>query len=128
MLLVDAPKDWTDKDKARKSFNDANNDNVGARSRNAALYFPRLLQPNPLRDNQMEVFAACGTVAGIFARTDTQRGVWKAPAGLDATNVGSPGLSVALTDDENGELNPLGINCLQAFRAAGRVVWGARAR
>jgi uncharacterized protein len=126
MLLVDAPKDWTDKDKARTKFNDANNDNVGARSRNAALYFPRLLQPNPLRDNQMEVFAACGSVAGIFARTDTQRGVWKAPAGLDATIVGAPSLSVALTDDENGELNPLGINCLRAFQAAGRVVWGAR--
>jgi phage tail sheath protein FI len=52
--------------------------------------------------------------------------VWKAPAGLDATLVGVPQLSVPLTDDENGELNPLGINCLRAFPAAGRVVWGSR--
>lgn len=126
MLLVDAPLDWTTKDKAKTKFNDANNDNVGTRSRNAALYFPRLLQPNPLRDNQMQVFAPCGAVAGIYARTDGQRGVWKAPAGLDATLVGVPSLSVPLTDDENGELNPLGINCLRAFQAAGRVVWGAR--
>ncbi|HXI23149.1 MAG TPA: hypothetical protein VNG71_04675, partial [Pyrinomonadaceae bacterium] len=45
MLIVDAPLDWTSKDKARDKFNDANNDNVGTRSKNAALYFPRLLQP-----------------------------------------------------------------------------------
>jgi uncharacterized protein len=62
----------------------------------------------------------------VMARTDAQRGVWKAPAGLDATLVGVPSLSVALTDAENGELNPLGINCLRAFPSAGRVVWGAR--
>lgn len=126
MLLVDAPKDWTSKTTARTKFTDANNDAVGTRSRNAALFFPRLLQPNPLRDGQPEVFAASGAVAGIFARTDATRGVWKAPAGLDATLVGVPSLSVALTDAENGELNPLGINCLRAFPAAGRVVWGAR--
>ena len=126
MLLVDPPSDWTTKDKARDEFNDADNDNVGTRSRNAALYFPRLKQPNPLHDNQMEIFAPCGAVAGVFARTDAQRGVWKAPAGLDASLVGVPSLSVALTDNENGELNPLGVNCLRAFQAAGRVVWGAR--
>jgi len=125
MLLVDAPKDWTSKDTAKTKFNDITNDNVGTRSRNAALYFPRLQEPNPLRDNQMETFAACGAVAGIYASTDTNRGVWKAPAGLAAT-LGAPALSVVLTDAENGELNPLGINCLRAFRATGRVVWGAR--
>jgi phage tail sheath protein FI len=61
-----------------------------------------------------------------MARTDAQHGVWKAPAGLDATLVGAPALATPLTDAENGELNPLGINCLRAFPAAGRVVWGAR--
>ena len=126
MLLVDAPKDWTDKDAAKRQFNDTTNDNVGTRSRNAALYFPRLKKANPLRDNQIETFAACGAVAGIYASTDTSRGVWKAPAGLAATLNGVAALSVALTDAENGELNPLGINCLRAFPAAGRVVWGAR--
>jgi Bacteriophage tail sheath protein len=125
MLLVDSPKNWTDKKKAHDGFVDPN-DNVGTRSRNAALYFPRLLQPNPLHDNQMEVFAACGAVAGTWARTDTNRGVWKAPAGLDASLVGVPSFSVQLTDPENGELNPLGINCLRSFPVYGRVVWGAR--
>jgi hypothetical protein len=126
MLLVDAPKDWKTKETAKSRFNDANNDHVGTRSRNAALFFPRLSQPNPLRDNQRETFAASGAVAGVFARTDAQRGVWKAPAGLSATLVGVPSLSIALTDAENGEINPLGINCLRAFPAGGRVVWGAR--
>jgi hypothetical protein len=126
MLLVDAPKDWGTKDVAKTKFTDAADDHVGTASRNAALFFPRLSQPNPLRNDQRETFAATGAIAGVFARTDTQRGVWKAPAGLDATLVGAPALSVALTDAENGELNPLGINCLRAFPAVGRVVWGSR--
>ena len=125
MLLVDPPASWNEKAKAKDGFTDPN-DQVGTRSRNAALFFPRFNQPNPLRDNQVEEFVPCGAVAGIFARTDTQRGVWKAPAGLDAALVGVPQLSVPLTDEENGELNPLGINCLRAFPAAGRVVWGSR--
>ena len=125
MLLVDAPKNWKDKATAKGKFIDTN-DNVGTRSRNAALFFPRLKQQNPLRDNQIEEFVPCGVVAGIFARTDAQRGVWKAPAGLDATLVGVPQLKVNLTDLENGELNPLGINCLRSFPVYGRVVWGAR--
>lgn len=126
MLIVDAPKNWNDKATAVTKFKDPNEDHVGTRSKNAALFFPRLRQPNPLHDDQMESFAACGAVAGIFARTDTQRGVWKAPAGLEATLVGVPQLSLPLTDAENGELNPLGVNCLRAMPAAGRVVWGAR--
>jgi phage tail sheath protein FI len=65
-------------------------------------------------------------VAGLFARTDANRGVWKAPAGLDATLNGVPELEVSLTDPENGELNPLGLNCLRVKPGAGRVVWGAR--
>jgi phage tail sheath protein FI len=126
MLIVDPPSSWTDKTKAKNQFTDPNNDYVGTRSKNAAIFFPRLKQPNPLRDNQVETFVPCGVIAGIFARTDAQRGVWKAPAGLDATLIGVPQLSVPLTDAENGELNPLGINCLRSFPVAGRVVWGAR--
>jgi phage tail sheath protein FI len=126
ILLVDPPSDWKSKTTAKQKFSDANTDFVGTRSHNAALFFPRLKQPNPKRGNQVEEFVPSGAVAGIFARTDTQRGVWKAPAGLDATLSGVPQLSVPLTDDENGELNPLGINCLRAFPVAGRVVWGSR--
>jgi phage tail sheath protein FI len=126
MLIVDPPDSWTTKKAAKDQFTDPNVDFVGTRSNYAAIFFPRLKQPNPLRDNQVEEFAPCGAVAGIFARTDAQRGVWKAPAGQDASLVAVPQLSVPLTDDENGELNPLGINCLRAFPVIGRVVWGAR--
>jgi phage tail sheath protein FI len=122
MLLVDSPSEWVSKDSAINGILAG----VGTTGKNAALFFPRLIQPNSLRDNQMEEFAPCGAVAGVFARTDTQRGIWKAPAGLDAALVGVPQLSVSLTDAENGELNPLGINCLRAMPASGRVVWGSR--
>ena len=121
-LLVDPPPAWDSKDDAKSGLAT----DITTRSNHAALFFPLLKQPNPLRDNQMEDVAPCGAVAGIFSRTDTQRGVWKAPAGLEATLVGVPQLSVPLTNEENGELNPLGINCLRTLPAAGRVVWGAR--
>ena len=52
--------------------------------------------------------------------------MWKAPAGLDAGFVGVAALTVTLTDGENGQLNPRGINCLRSFPTFGRVVWGAR--
>lgn len=126
MLLVDPPSTWTTKKTAKDQFTDATTDFVGTRSNYAAIFFPRIRESNPLHDNQVEDFAPCGAVAGVFARTDAQRGVWKAPAGQDATLIGVPQLSVSLTDDENGELNPLGINCLRAFPVIGRVVWGAR--
>lgn len=126
MLMVDAPADWNSKDAAKGNGTTTGIAGLGTNTKNGAVFFPRLQQPNPLRDNQVETFAPCGAVAGVFARTDTQRGVWKAPAGLEATLVGVPQLSVPLTDAENGELNPLGINCLRAMPAAGRVVWGSR--
>jgi phage tail sheath protein FI len=93
---------------------------------NAAVYFPRLIQQNPLRENQLEEFAACGAVAGVIARTDITHGVWKAPAGNEAYLTGVTQLSIKLTNEENAELNPLGINCLRTFPAHGHVIWGAR--
>ncbi len=62
----------------------------------------------------------------MIARIDASRGVWKAPAGQEATLVGARELTVRLTDGQNGILNPRGVNCLRTFAAAGRVVWGAR--
>jgi phage tail sheath protein FI len=99
---------------------------MSARSENAALFFPALLAADPLREGQIGEFAPCGAVAGVMARTDATRGVWKAPAGIEATLNGVSALSVKLTDGENGQLNPLGVNCLRSFPVIGRVVWGAR--
>ncbi|MDW7725682.1 MAG: phage tail sheath subtilisin-like domain-containing protein [Candidatus Methanoperedens sp.] len=126
MLVIDSPGGWNSKDTARGDGSTSGIAAIGTNSKNACVFFPRLRQPNPKREYQVEDFASCGAVAGIFSRTDSQRGVWKAPAGLDATMVGVPQLSVSLTDAENGELNPLGINCLRTMPAVGRVVWGSR--
>jgi hypothetical protein len=122
MAILDSPVDWTTPKDAVDNVDDFGS------SKNAALFFPRIKRPDPFHAGQLAAFAPCGAVAGIFARTDTQRGVWKAPAGLDATSVGAPELSVPLTNAEVGLLNPLGINCLRAMPGVGRVVWGARTR
>ncbi|WP_033290356.1 phage tail sheath family protein [Amycolatopsis jejuensis] len=95
-------------------------------ARNAALYFPRVKQPDPHQENAVREFPPCGVIAGTWARTDVQRGVWKAPAGTEATLNGVSALSVQLTDRQNGVLNPLGVNCLRGLPSVGNVVWGAR--
>lgn len=121
MLIVDAPSSWKTRGNAVSGIAVFN-----LSDENAAIYFPRLRISDPLRENRLEEFAPCGAVAGVFARTDAQRGVWKAPAGLDATLTGVRGLSCKLTDGEHGQLNPLGVNCVRSFPVVGHVVWGAR--
>ena len=122
MAILDPPADW--------DVSDAVDDqgDVAPNERNAALYFPRIRQPDPLRPGQIGTFAPSGAVAGIIARTDATRGVWKAPAGLDASIGGVTELSVPLTDPQIGDLNVLGVNCLRKAPAAGHVIWGARTR
>src|SRR5690606_17472540 len=80
---------------------------------------------DPLNENRPREVAASGTVAGVYARTDATRGVWKAPAGTEASLRGAS-LAVNLSDGQNGQLNPRGINAFRAFPVYGRVVWGAR--
>jgi uncharacterized protein len=121
-LIVDPPPD-TGADDIGEWVTDRG---LTALGRNGAVYFPRVRRPDPLRDGAIGTFVPSGAVAGIMARTDGARGVWKAPAGIEAGIVGASGLSVQLTDDENGELNPVGINCLRTFAVIGSVVWGAR--
>lgn len=107
-------------------LNGPNTSILGADATNAALYFPWVQAPDPLAGNRLDYFPPCGFVAGIYAKTDVARGVWKAPAGIDAGLTGAGGLKNILTDLENGDLNILGINCLRQFRTFGNVVWGAR--
>jgi phage tail sheath protein FI len=121
MLIVDPPLAWTSTQAAMDAAQQNMAGALGTTSANAMVYFPRLLRPNFL-----DKFVPCGAIAGVIARTDAQRGVWKAPAGLEATLNGISQLSVPLTDAENGILNPLAINCLRVMAATGPVVWGAR--
>ena len=128
LLLVDAPQSW---DVATA----IGNTGVGAFSaidrNHAAIYYPRLLIPDPLQENRLDIFAPCGVVAGIYSRTDTARGVWKAPAGIGANLQGVLGLAIKgrlanLTDGDSGQLNPVGINALRGLPVIGNVIWGAR--
>jgi uncharacterized protein len=121
-LIIDIParidtvqeaKDWLDA-------------NATLRHRNTAVYFPRPRIPDPLNEYRLRSVGGSGTMAGLYARTDAQRGVWKAPAGIEATLVNIKELDYKLTDPENGTLNPLGINCLRTLPVYGNICWGAR--
>ena len=99
---------------------------AGMLRKNSALYFPPVRMADPELGGAVETFPPCGVVAGVMARTDAERGVWKAPAGQETTLVGVQELNVKLTDGENGRLNPQGVNCMRTFPVIGNVVWGAR--
>ncbi|MCC6444424.1 MAG: phage tail sheath family protein [Armatimonadetes bacterium] len=120
-LLVDIPS--TVDTKAKMIDWMADNDTL--RHRNAAVYFPRLEIPDTLSENRPKNVGASGTLAGVYARIDAARGIWKAPAGTEAVLRGAR-LAVKLSDLENGDLNPLGINALRTFPIFGNVAWGSR--
>jgi len=131
LLIVDAPRTWTLDSSSANYPAKKIGDFSGIVRKNAALYFPTVRIPDPLQDGSLDDFAPCGIVAGVMSRTDAERGVWKAPAGIEANLRGVAGTSVAgtaiaMNDKENGDFNPLGINCLRSFPNVGHVVWGAR--
>lgn len=99
---------------------------TGADAVNAAFYFPWVTAADPLRQNRPRAFPPSAMIAGLFARTDTNRGVWKAPAGTEASLSGALGVERTLTDIENGVLNIRAINCIRNFPVYGTVAWGAR--
>lgn len=92
----------------------------------AAIYYPWIKIADPLKSGKLRTTAPSGTLAGLYARTDSTRGVWKAPAGTDATLGGAQGVEYMLTDGENGTLNPLGVDCVRSFPVFGVIAWGAR--
>ena len=121
-LIVDSPKGAT-----LSAMQSAPSPTVvGANAPNSALYFPWVEAADPLDENHVRAFPPCGFVAGIYARTDSTRGVWKAPAGVEAAVTGALSTDVPLTDDENGTLSPRGVNCIRTFPVYGTVVWGSR--
>lgn len=94
--------------------------------KNGSFYFPWIKAPDSLSEGRITDFPPSGFMAGLYARTDASRGVWKAPAGTEATLVGTVGPSVGLTDKENGVLNVKAVNCIRSFPVYGTVAWGAR--
>lgn len=126
MLMVDPPGLWLTANGAVTGIAGIIEAVTSSNATNAAIFFPRLSEADLLQNNQIETFVPCGAMAGVFARTDSQRGVWKAPAGTLASIGGIVGQSVQLTNNESGQLNPLGVNCLRTFPTTGTVVWGSR--
>jgi len=92
----------------------------------AAVYYPWIKIADPLKGGQLRTVGSSGTMAGIYARTDSNRGIWKAPAGTEAGLVGAQAVAYVLTDRENGVLNPRGANCIRLLPSFGAVAWGAR--
>ena len=121
MLMIDPEPDVADTEHAVDWIN-----SLGVKGPNAVAHFPRLRIPDPTDDFRPRTVAPSGTLAGLYARTDGDRGVWKAPAGIDARIRGVSSLTYTLTDAENGLLNPLGLNSLRVFPVTGTVNWGAR--
>jgi hypothetical protein len=120
ICIVDAPSTWT------TSNAEANIRDAALTSTNGAIYFPWVRIADPLRENRLRAFPPAAVVAGLIAKTDAQRGVWKAPAGLDVRTPIVRELTIKLTDAENGTFNPLALNCLRTFPSVGSVIWGAR--
>jgi len=96
------------------------------KTRNAAVYFPWISIADPLQGGKLRRTPPSGTIAGLYARTDGSRGVWKAPAGTEASLVGVQAVDHVLTDPENGVINPLGVNAIRLLPGVGSVAWGAR--
>jgi hypothetical protein len=93
-----------------------------------ALYFPWIKTQDPNLGGRLRAMPPCGFAAGIYARTDANRGVWKAPAGTEASLSGGAYdyLDQPLTDLQTGGLNSVAVNCVRNFPVYGMVVWGAR--
>lgn len=122
-LVVDSPESWDASfAKAVDPTSGIRKTRIGAVKDHSAIFYPRL---RFLDQGLTKTIGAGGAIAGLMARTDANRGVWKAAAGTEATLVGVSDLAVNLTDLENGVLNKEGVNCIRLF-PTGIVNWGAR--
>jgi phage tail sheath protein FI len=120
ILLVDPRSTWTNITLAEQGVDQLR---IGLETRNSAAYWPRLRAADGTPNGK--VIDPAGSVAGVMARIDGARGVWKAPAGLEATVRGVMGVERRMTDPENGVINPKALNAVRVF-PSGVVLWGAR--
>jgi phage tail sheath protein FI len=122
VLLMDAPATWTEVQDALNPTTGVNAIRTGLVRNTAALFYPRVTVDEGGRDVQV---GPAGAIAGLIARIDSTRGVWKSPAGTEADLRGVRGLERLFSDEEHGFLNPRAINTLRMF--SGTVVnFGAR--
>lgn len=128
MVLVDPPKGFELED--ARSVTDQMQPPT---STYTTMYYPWVSSPNPLYNADSNPTAPktvliqpSAFAAGVWTKTDSRRGVWKAPAGVETRLVGAAGLEFEVEDTEQAQLNPLGINCFRKMPTYGPVVWGAR--
>ena len=124
MLIVDAPAAWRDVATAVNARDDFFAV-FGTASSNAACYFPRVTLTGA-DGTQVTDVGASGAIAGLYASTDSARGVWKTPAGIAVKLGGISDLALRMSDVDNGRLNPVAVNCLRSLPTVGDVVWGGR--
>lgn len=125
-LMVDPPASWTDSNTGRPEVVGDTSLIKKLRASTikdySAVFYPRLLYSDR---GVKKTIPPSGAIAGLMARTDVNRGVWKAPAGIEAGIRNILGLDLELTDAENGVLNKKGVNCIRVF-PNGVVNWGSR--
>ena len=121
MAILDAPPGMTPQQVKEWRSDEAMYDSAFA-----VLYYPWIKVDNPVGSNgdSEMLLPPSGHIAGVWARTDESRGVWKAPA--NDTIRGCLDVERAITKNEQGTLNPSGINCIRPFGTRGIRVWGAR--
>ncbi|MBL8625113.1 MAG: phage tail sheath family protein [Myxococcales bacterium] len=118
-LIMDPPTAWTDTQTASSGVNALR---TGLTKDHSAVYFPRL---KIVEGGREHVVGPAGAMAGLYARIDANRGVWKAPAGSEADLRGVTGVNLLMSDLQNGAVNPVGVNAIRSF-PEGVISWGAR--
>jgi hypothetical protein len=94
-----------------------------------AVYYPRVVMSDPSSTSQggTRISQPSGAIMGIYVATDAQRGVFKAPAGVNAVLGGALALEYRPTNTEMGAMNDAHINCLKTnLNVNGITIWGAR--
>lgn len=118
-LIMDPDPSWVDSQTASTGVNALR---IGLTKDHSAVYFPRL---KIVENGREYVVGPAGAMAGLYARIDASRGVWKAPAGNEADVRGVLGVDVLMSDLQNGAINPVGVNAIRLF-PEGVISWGAR--
>ncbi|TMQ12974.1 MAG: phage tail sheath family protein [Deltaproteobacteria bacterium] len=118
-LIMDPEPSWNDTQTASTGVNLLR---IGLTKDHSAVYFPRV---KIVENGREYIIGPAGAMAGLYARTDANRGVWKAPAGTEADVRGVLGVDVLMSDLQNGAINPMGVNAIRLF-PEGVISWGAR--